>query len=225
MKAVILAAGEGVRMRPLTYTTPKPLLEVHGKPLIERLIETFPSSIDEFIVVVGYKGDMVKTYCGRKFHGRPVSYAEQPHKQGTYHALALARPYLDNRPFALFFADDLYDCDTIATLVQYPLAAVTSRVEDPRPFGVVELTPSGHIKSVVEKPENPTSNVVLTGAYTLTRDIFDHEPEQKPNGEYYLADALASMAKTHPVKTVPAKFWFPIATPEDLETAHHVVRV
>jgi bifunctional UDP-N-acetylglucosamine pyrophosphorylase/glucosamine-1-phosphate N-acetyltransferase len=225
MKAVILAAGEGVRMRPLTYTTPKPLLEVHGKPLIERLVETFPSSIDELIIVVGYKGDMVKAHCGRKFCGRPVSYATQEQAQGTYHALTLAKPYLDNRPFALFFADDLYDSETIADLVQYPLAVVTSRAKNPSAFGVVELTSSGHIRSIIEKPEQPTSNMVLTSAYALTRDIFDHGPEQKPNGEYYLSEALASMAKTHPVKAVPAKFWFPIATPEDLETAHHVVSV
>ena len=225
MKAVILAAGEGKRMHPLTLTTPKPLLEINGKSLIDRLVETFPDTIDELIIVVGYMGDLVKAHCGRKFHGRPVTYVTQPTAQGTYQALELAEPLLDHHPFALFFADDLYDSATIADLIQYPLAAVTARAVNPERFGVVEVGTSGHIRSIVEKPEHPASNMVLTSAYTLTRDIFSYAPEQKPNGEYYLSEALAKMARLHPVKTVPATFWFPIATPDDLTDAEQIVSV
>ncbi|MEK7512832.1 MAG: nucleotidyltransferase family protein [Patescibacteria group bacterium] len=225
MKGVILAAGEGVRMRPLTYTTPKPLLVVRGKTLLDRLVENFPPSIDELIIVVGYRGDQIKAHCGRKFFGRPVSYLTQPEKQGTYGALALAEPLLNHHPFALFFADDLFDQETLAALTRYPLAAVVARVTDPERFGVVETTPSGHIKRVVEKPEQPTSNVVLTSAYTLTRDIFAYPPERKANGELYLSEALSQMAQQHPIKTIPATFWFPIATPHDLEVAEQIVSV
>jgi UDP-N-acetylglucosamine diphosphorylase / glucose-1-phosphate thymidylyltransferase / UDP-N-acetylgalactosamine diphosphorylase / glucosamine-1-phosphate N-acetyltransferase / galactosamine-1-phosphate N-acetyltransferase len=225
MQAVIIAAGEGVRMRPLTHEVPKPLLEVHGKPLLGRLVEAFPEEISELVIVVGYKADLIKAHCGRHFFGRPVKYITQSEKRGTYQALELAKPLLGHRPFAVFFADDLLDHETIAELVKYPLAVVTAQVEDPRAFGVIELTPSGHIKSIVEKPERPTSNTILTTAYMLTRDIFDYAPEQKPNGEFYLSEALGAMAKKRPIKTVPAKFWFPISTPEDLQHAHHVVSV
>lgn len=225
MQAIILAAGEGVRMRPLTYQTPKPLLEVHGKPLIERLVETFPADLNELVIVVGYKGELIKAHCGRRFHGRPITYVTQPERHGTFGALELVKQRIGERPFALFFANDLFDRETVAELVKYPLAAVTARVENPSRFGVVELTPSGHIKSITEKPEHPTSNVVLTSAYTLTRDIFDYPPQRRPNGELYLSEALGSMAAKRPIKTVPATFWFPIATPEDLQHAHHVVSV
>ena len=222
MQAIILAAGRGTRMGPLTDATPKPLLTVRGKPLLYHLVASLPRKIDELIIVVGYLGDQIREYCGARFHGRPVTYVTQEEHRGTYHALELARTHIGHAPFALFFGDDIFDLATIRKLIEYPLGVVTARAAHPEKFGVVHLAPGGYVAAIEEKPEHPTSNLVLTSAYVLTRDIFRFPPERNPaNGEYYLSTALSNMAQKHPVKAVEANFWFPIGTPDDLAHAEH----
>src|SRR3989338_11252442 len=107
MKCVILAAGEGIRMRPLTLEKPKPLLAINGKPLIEHVIENLPKEIDELVVVIGYKGEQIKDFLGKKFHGLKVKYVWQKEKLGTGHALRLCREHLGSDNFLMLFADDI----------------------------------------------------------------------------------------------------------------------
>jgi len=97
MKAVILAAGEGIRMRPLTINTPKPLLKIIGKPILEHIIDSFPNEIDEIIIVVGYLKDQIKNYFGSNWKSRKINYIFQKDKKGTAHALWLCRPLLKKR--------------------------------------------------------------------------------------------------------------------------------
>ena len=110
MKAVILAAGEGVRMRPLTLKKPKPLLELAGKSLLHHIWELLPNKINEVILVVGYKARMIKKYLGKSFLGKKIVYVHQKTKKGTADALFLAKPYLNPKEkFLLLYADDLHD--------------------------------------------------------------------------------------------------------------------
>ncbi|MEI6479850.1 MAG: nucleotidyltransferase family protein [bacterium] len=220
MKAVILAAGEGTRLRPLTLETPKPLLKVAGRPLLERLVRALPTEVDELIIIVGYLGEKIREYCGDEFLGRHVTYVTQTERKGTYPALELCREYLSNEPFMLFFADDILDARTIAECAREPLAVVAAHVPDPRPFGVLDVDEDGYIKGIVEKPEHPPSNLVLTNCYKLSPEIFDYPPAQHPRtGEFYLSDSLAQLAEHKKIKVVTARFWFPIANQEDLKTA------
>jgi NDP-sugar pyrophosphorylase family protein len=223
MKAVILAAGKGERMKPLTLDTPKPLLKIGGVPIIERLIAQLPQKVDELIVVIGYLGEKIQNYLGDEFMGRKISYVWQKNP-GTYGAMADARHLLNNEPFAVFFADDILDKKTIHELLGHPLAAVTAEVPDPRAFGVIVFNPDGTIADIEEKPEMPKSNSVLTTAYTFTPHIFEYAPEPHPNGELYLALALSNMAKEHPIKAVKAKMWLPIGKPEDILKAEAVLK-
>lgn len=213
-------------MRPLTLTTPKPLLPLAGKPLLRRLVEALPPTVDELIIVVGYRGDQIKAYCGTEFLGRPVTYVTQTKRKGIYQALELCKPLLSrDEPFALFFADDILDATTIAECLAHPLAAVISRVEHPERYGVVTLNPDRTIRDVIEKPEAPTSNLVLTTAYTLTPLIFRYRPPRHPaSGEFYISTALGAMAREHPIATVEAKLWIPIGTPEDLARAEAILK-
>lgn len=181
MKAIILAAGEGIRMRPLTLKTPKPLIKVAGRPILEHLVSRFPKEIDELILVVGYLGEQIKDYCGNSFLGRPVTYVWQKQKLGTYQALELCRPHLrESEPFLLFYSDDLVDEKTIRNLLEPELAVVCQVAEDPRPFGVVTPNDDFTIKTIVEKPEKPTSNLVMANGYKLTTKIFDYPPKDIP---------------------------------------------
>jgi UDP-N-acetylglucosamine diphosphorylase / glucose-1-phosphate thymidylyltransferase / UDP-N-acetylgalactosamine diphosphorylase / glucosamine-1-phosphate N-acetyltransferase / galactosamine-1-phosphate N-acetyltransferase len=224
MKAVILAAGEGVRMRPLTLENPKPLLKVNGVPIIERLISQLPEKVDELIVVIGYLGEKIQNYLGDEFMGRKVNYVWQKEQRGTYDALAQVRHLLDNEPFAVFFADDILNKETFSELLSYPLAIVAAEVTDPRPFGVIVPNPDGTVADIEEKPENPKSHLVLTTAYVLTPQIFNYAPAPHLNGEIYLSTAMSKMAKEHPIKVVKAKMWIPIGTPDDILKAEAALK-
>lgn len=224
MQGIILAAGRDTRMGTLTGRTPKPLLAVAGKPLLYHIVAALPRTIDRLVIVVGHLGEHIQAYCGTKFHGRPVDYVEQREPRGTYHALECARTHIGHTPFALFFGDDLFDLATIRKLIVHPLAALTARARQPERFGVVTLASGSYIRSIEEKPTRPTSNLVLTSACVLTRDIFRFSPEPHPHtGEYYLSHAISRMASKHPIKAVEADYWIPVGTPEDLARAERVL--
>jgi len=226
MKCVILAAGEGLRMRPLTIDTPKPLLKVGGKPIIERIVQILPPEIDELILVVGYLGEKIRNFCGEKFLGRPVTYVWQEKKLGTADALKRCRPHLNEDRFMVLNADDLYGRKSFDDFLNLrkERGLLVAEHADPRRFGVVTLNPDGTVFEVIEKPENPKSNLVSTGAMILDSAIFNFEADMHPNGEYYLANMFDKMLKGgHRVYAVKTAEWFPIATPQDLLAAENFV--
>jgi NDP-sugar pyrophosphorylase family protein len=225
MQCVILAAGEGLRMRPLTLETPKPLLKVNGKPILERIIEVLPSEIDELVLVVGYRGAHIRSFCGSRFLGRPVTYVEQEKKLGTANALELCRPHLAGERFLVLNADDLHSRESLAECVRYEKALVVAEHPNPERFGVVTLNADGTVSEVIEKPEHPASNIVSTGAMVTDHAIFNYKADLHPNGEYYLANAFNKMLKDgHRVVAVRTAGWFPIGTPEDLAAAEKLFR-
>lgn len=225
MKAVILAAGLGTRMRPLTDTTPKPLLLVNGKPIIERIIAAFPEEVHEVVVVVGYKGDQIKNFLGGNFLGKKITCRIQDDPaSGTFNALKLCEDQLKSeKNFFVFYSDDLIDPETLREMMSYELAAVVSTSETPQKFGVATLDSEGNIKEIVEKPENPPSNTILANGLLLDNRIFDYEPRTQEGKERYLSYALSRMVKDYKVKAVFAKFWFPVGTPEDLARANQLL--
>jgi bifunctional UDP-N-acetylglucosamine pyrophosphorylase/glucosamine-1-phosphate N-acetyltransferase len=224
MKAVILAAGEGVRMRPLTLTTPKPLINVAGQPLLHHLVKSLPEKISELVIVHGYLGDQIVKHCGEEFLGRRVTYVRQPEKTGTFDALRLSKEHLDNEPFAVLYSDDFIEKGAFEKLVNHDLAAITTRVEDPRRFGVVILNDDGTIKDIIEKPEVPPSNQILVSGFVLKSSIFDYPPKEAVKGELFLPVAVGNMAKEHKIYTVEAKTYIPVGVIEDLEKAEKLLR-
>ena len=108
MQAVILAAGEGKRLRPFTEHLPKPMILVQGRPILEYVIAALPEAVDEAIVVVGYKGETIKDYFGNTIWNKRITYVEDVAPKGTGYALQAARPYLQDDFFLLLNGDDLY---------------------------------------------------------------------------------------------------------------------
>lgn len=208
-------------MRPLTLTTPKPLLPIGGRPILEHIGNALPSQITELILVVGYLGDHIRAFCGERFFGRPVTYVHQERKLGTAHALKLCRNKLNGERFLLLYADDLHDRGGLDAMLAHPRSLLVAEHPEPRRFGVVTLHPDGTIAGIAEKPERPLSNLVSTGAMVLDRRIFNYEPELHPNGEYYLTSMFDKMIRDVPMMAVETTGWFPIAAPEDLLAAEH----
>lgn len=224
MKAIIFAAGEGKRLHPLTLERPKPLVEVLGKPLIQHTWEVLPPSIDEVVVVVGYKRDMMRAFLGDMYMGKKVTYVEQDEPLGTAHALKLCKPLLENEEkFLLMYADDIHGKDAVAQCVEHDMALLVSFVDDPRNFGVVVPNENGTIKNIEEKPEHPKSNLAATGVYVLSPKIFHYEVSHTHKGEYYLTDMIERYVHDQPVRIVESDFWIPIAYPHDVKRAEEIL--
>lgn len=201
MQCVILAAGKGTRLRPLTDTCPKPLVTVAGKALLDHIVEALPSSVDEIILVIGYLGEQIQDYCKEEFHGRKVTYVFQEKQEGTAHALWLCKDLLKGR-FLFMFADDIHGKNDIAKAATYSRALLTMRSETPERFGVVVQNPDSTLSEIIEKPAHPPSNLVSTGAMVLDTHIFEFEPQNPVNGEYYLTEVIERCAQKYPIAVV-----------------------
>lgn len=216
MKAVILCAGEGVRMRPLTLTQPKQLIEIGGKPLLEHIFMALPKEVDEVILVIGYLGSQIKNYFGDEFLGRQIHYVWQPQKTGTWGALQLARPLLGNERFLCLLGDDILDKKSIEKCLRHDLAVLVKEVDDPRRFGVVVADENNKVLDFVEKPEVPPSNLASTGLMVLDGRIFNYSAEAHRDGEYYIPVAVAKMAKDYDMFVEYAGVWLTTSRPEDI---------
>ncbi len=222
MQCVILAAGLGKRMLPLTETMPKPLVKVCDKPLLEHIVEALPSSVDELIMVIGYKGEMIREYCGEEFLGRKVSYVVQEVQEGPAKALWLCKDMLRGR-FMLMFGDDIHGKYDLARAVSYRRAMLASTSDTPERFGVIVRNPDGTLFEMTEKPKNAPSNLVATGPLVLDTDVFQFEPTHPINGEYFLPEVLERYAREHPVAVVEQELWIPVGYPEDIVNAEKIL--
>ena len=218
MQCVILAAGKGTRLRPLTDNCPKPLVHVAGKPLLDHIVGALPSAVDELIIVTGYLGEQIRAYCGEEFHGRKVQYVEQTVQDGTGRALWLCKDMLQGR-FLFMFADDMHGKNDIARIASYTRGILTKTSDTPERFGVIVRNPDGTLAEMIEKPTHPPSNLVSTGVMVLDDHIFEFEPQNPVNGEFYLTESLERYARQYPVAVVEEDVWIPIGYPEDITRA------
>jgi len=223
MQCVILAAGKGSRLRPLTETTPKPLIKVKDKTLLDHIVSSLPSAVDELIIVTGYLEEQIHNHCGEEFHGRKVTYVHQEEQKGTAHALWLCKDLLRGR-FLFMFADDLHGRKDIARATSYTRSMLTLSTDSPEKFGIVVRHPDGTLAEMIEKPDHPPSNLASTGVMVLDDNIFKFDPFAKETkGEYYLTDVLSEYAKDYPVAVVEQDLWIPIGYPEDIANAEAVI--
>ncbi len=200
MKAIILLAGLGTRLRPHTYSRPKPLVNVAGKPVLGHILNGMANlNFEEIIFVVGYLGDQIQDYVSEAYPHLTARYVEQEEMLGQAHAIALAKDYID-QPVLIIFGDTIWETDwTRLDRVKGEGLIFVKEVSDPRRFGVVTLQ-EGYVTRFVEKPETPISNLAVVGVYYLKDwkglvraidDVLAQDIQTK--GEYYLADALELM--------------------------------
>lgn len=217
MDGVILAAGEGTRMRPLTAERPKALVEVAGTPLLEHALDTLLGvGVDRVVVVVGYRGDDIRERYGDSYRETPLRYVEQAERLGTVHALGQAMPTVD-APLVVMNGDNVCRANLGAVLSRHREtgAAATLLVESvskaaARETGVVETDAEGRPVGFVEKPDDPPSTLVTRGFYAFGPEIgpaLDHiDPSER--GEYETVDAVdALLARGMHVELVELSGW------------------
>ena len=218
MKAIIPVAGAGLRLRPLTYTQPKPLIPVAGKPILSFIIDQLTElGVDDFVFVIGYLGEKIREYVERTYPELKTAFVTQEDRRGSAHALWLARDlYADADEIIIFFGDAIIDAD-LNEFVNSPVSCLgVTTVDTPRQFGIVELDQEGNIRGLIEKPRIPKSNVAMVGCYKV-REVEQFIAACAHNlehgvmsiGEYPLTDALARMLEWGTrFRTVAVDNWF-----------------
>jgi glucose-1-phosphate thymidylyltransferase len=230
MQAVVLAAGEGTRLRPLTEDKPKALVEVAGRPILsdcfDRLIEL---GADELLVVVGYKKEAIISHYEDEYEGVPITYCHQREPQGLAHALLTVEEHIHD-DFMLMLGDNVFraNLQNVVDRQREDRADAAFLVEevpweDASRYGVCDTNDYGEITAVVEKPEDPPTNLVMTGFYTFSPAIFHacHLVQPSDRGEYELSDAIDLLI--HSGRTIDAvrmDGWrIDVGYPEDREEA------
>jgi len=209
MKAVVLAAGEGRRLKPLTNRRPKPVLPVAGKPLLEYVLDAIvDAGIDEVVFVVGYARDRIQTYFedGDDW-GVDLSYVVQEKQLGTAHAVAQAEAVVDG-PFVVLNGDRMLEPSCITGVCDRleadggPVMAVT-RSSDPGEYGVVELD-DDRVVDIVEKPREAASDLINAGVYGFETDVFDaiRATDVDETGERQITDTLSTFVVDDHVRPV-----------------------
>jgi len=230
MKSVILAAGKGTRLRPLTEDKPKGMVEVADEPILSYCLEQLAElGTDEFVIVVGYLKESIIEHYGDEFDGIPITYAHQREQKGLAHALLTVEEYIDD-DFMLMLGDNIFNAN---------LEDVTRRQKEDRAdaaflveevpwdeadrYGVCETNAYGEITDVVEKPDDPNSNLVMTGFYTFSPAIFPACRLVQPSnrGEYEISEAIDLLIRSgRTIDAIPIDGWrTDIGYPEDRERA------
>ena len=215
--AVILAAGKGTRMLPLTLETPKPMLMSGGKNLIEWKLELLPESVNEVVIVVGYLGDKIREYFGDEWRGKKMRYATQEVQDGTGGALWAAKELLPER-FLVMMGDDLYGKDDVTHMLSCDFAIGGYKIKDGEATGgLITKDAEGNFNSILEGTHQVDEGYISTNLFMLRNELFNYAPVQIPGrSEFGLPHTLLAVAKDRKVPLVEVKEWFQITAPEDL---------
>ena len=230
MKAVVLAAGEGTRLRPLTEDKPKGMVEVNDSPILTHCFEQLAAlGADELIVVVGYHKQAIIHHYGDEFRGVPITYAHQGEQNGLAHALLTVEEHIDD-DFMLMLGDNIFQANLQDVVRRQQedrtdAAFLTEEVpyEEANRYGVCDTNDYGEITNVVEKPEDPPANLVMTGFYTFSPAIFSACNLVQPSNrdEYEISEAIDLLIQSgRTIDAIRMDGWrFDIGYPEDRDKA------
>jgi glucose-1-phosphate thymidylyltransferase len=230
MKGVVLAAGKGTRLRPITDNKPKGMVEIDDKPLLTYCFSQLADlGAEEFVVVVGYLKEQIINHYGDEFEGIPITYTHQREQRGLAHALLTVESQIDE-DFMLMLGDNVFRANLSEVVERQrddhaDAAFLVEEVpfEEASRYGVCDTNDNDEIIKVVEKPDDPPSNLVMTGFYTFTPAIFHacHLVQPSDRGEYELSEAIDILIYSgRDIDVVKLDGWrIDIGYPDDREKA------
>ncbi|MFW5951130.1 MAG: sugar phosphate nucleotidyltransferase [Gemmatimonadota bacterium] len=227
MKVVIPLAGKGTRLRPHTYTTPKPLVHVGGRPVMSYILDDLRDlGVEEAVFITGYMKEHIEEYIRTEYPQFTSHFVEQKVQDGTAGAVKLAEPYVDE-DVLIIFVDTIFDADLslVRELAEEEAGVIWAKeVEDYQRFGVIVTDDAGYMQRIIEKPKDPISKLANIGLYYI-RDwklLFEGIDEALrstlgPGGEYYLTDAFQYMIdQGAKIRTARVEGWYDCGKPETL---------
>ncbi|WP_440952631.1 bifunctional sugar-1-phosphate nucleotidylyltransferase/acetyltransferase [Methanococcoides sp. FTZ1] len=229
MKAVILAAGEGTRMRPLTSSLPKVMLPIGNKPILEHIVDAaIEAGIEGFVFITGYREETIKEYFGSgEKWGVPIEHVHQEEQLGTANAIGCAKGHVEGS-FIVLNGDVLVSPDHIKKMAGRLNDAVITvkKVENPSEFGVIE-TEGDKVSKIIEKPENPPTDLANAGIYLFGEEIFEliERTPLSPRREYEITDTLQMLidSSDNVGYELLEDEWIDVGRPWDLLDANKVL--
>jgi len=220
MQAILLAAGKSTRTFPLTITKPKPLLKVANKTIIEHNLEQLQGLVEEAIVVIGYKGEMIKEKVGEKFGNIRIKYIEQEEQNGNGKAVLLAKEHINDR-FIVMNSDDIFSKKDIEKCLRHKYCILVKEVLDLTRFGEV-IIKEDYVVDFKEKPKTKKLGYANTGFLVMDKEVFTHVLKKSERGEYEIVDYLAYLMKKGEKINYEgvSDYWFAITYPWSLLDAN-----
>ncbi len=224
MKCVILAAGEGKRMHPLTFTRPKVMIPIANKPILEwNLINAIDAGIKEFIFIVSYKSEMVRNYFknGKNWNVK-IEYISQGEPLGTAHAIGTAEKFVDN--FLVLSGDTIFGKQDIKKIVEKENSMGLYKIQNAEEYGIVKIKGNKIVK-IFEKMQDPFSNDINAGIYHFNKKIFNYIKKTKKSlrGEYEITDSINMMAEDGAFEGIFLKEWRDVVYPWHLLDANEEI--
>ncbi|MFW6140990.1 MAG: bifunctional sugar-1-phosphate nucleotidylyltransferase/acetyltransferase [Candidatus Saliniplasma sp.] len=220
MKAVILAAGEGTRLRPFTVSEPKVMIPVANKPILEYVVEALvENGITEIVMLVGYKKEKILTYFGNgEEFNADIEYVVQKKQLGTAHALAQAEEKIHG-DFIVLPGDNVISKETVAHLLKdkSTRSVLITESDTPSKYGVVSLS-NGYVKEIIEKPEKSYSHLISTGIYSFPYEIFDRIRDFMSEQVYDLTSVVQNLENLKGIIT--EAMWIDAVYPWDLRSVN-----
>jgi len=214
VKCVILAAGEGKRIHPLTFTRPKVMLPIANKPLLEwNLLNAINAGIKEFVLVVSYKSEMVRNYFGNgEKYNVKIEYVNQGEPKGTAHAIGVVERFVDD--FIVLCGDTIFGENDIKDILKTKNCIGLYKLDNPQEYGIVE-TKNGKVVKIYEKMDKPFINFINAGAYHFDKKVFDfiRKTGKSSRGEYEITDTINMMTEKYDVSSVMLNEWRDVVYP------------
>ncbi len=234
MKGLVLSGGFGTRLRPITYTSQKQLIPVANKPIIFYAVEDLvEAGITDLGVVYGPNKEQVMSALGNgERWGAKITYIEQDFPKGLAHAILISRDFLGEEPFVMYLGDNLLKGGIKEFVKDFrdsycEASILLARVKNPQQFGVATLDKRGNVVNLVEKPENPSSDLALVGIYAFRNTIFEAVSRITPSwrDELEITDAIQWLiTNKYKVKaSLAVDWWKDTGKPEDILEANHLV--
>lgn len=219
MDAIILAAGKGTRLRPYTNATPKPLLDVQGRPILDWIIGALPP-VERLVVVVNYLSEQIEDYLAKQTHVKNWATVRQAEPRGTGDALMSCKSEMKADRVMVLNGDDLIGRADLAKLATVPMGILTHPVDTPESYGIVFRNDDGTLKQIAEKPKGlKPPQLANIGGYVFPRSVFDLTLPLSPRNEYEITDAVSQLAAKGAFHVVAAEYWLPIGTVEQWQAA------